>query len=141
MLDYARELSTNPENELVIIMGHGPQSAEDNEKELAILARHAEFIEKEGSFRRVRFANVQDDAPTDVRAANVAMIRGWAQSALDEGQSVIVVTTALTQSGVVGRMKQDVAGVARFNDKGLMQHPRFGAWVDSVVDSRTAGLN
>ena len=31
MLDYARELSKQPANELVIIMGHGPQSIEDRD--------------------------------------------------------------------------------------------------------------
>lgn len=141
MLDYARELSRDPANELVIIMGHGPQSAADNEKELAILSRHADYLAREGGFMEVKFANVQDDAPTAVRAGNVAVIRGWAQSALDEGHDVVVVTTALTQSGVVGRMKQDVEGVARFNDKGLMQHPRFGAWIDTVVETRVADTN
>lgn len=141
MLDYARELSRDPANELVIIMGHGPQSAEDNEKELAILSRHADYLAREGGFMEVKFANVQDDAPTAVRAGNVAVIRGWAQSALDEGHDVVVVTTALTQSGVVGRMKQDVEGVASFNDKGLMQHPRFGAWIDTVVETRVVDTN
>ena len=44
----------------------------------------------------VKFANVQDDAPTAVRAANVATIRGWAQAAIDAGHDVIAVTTAFT---------------------------------------------
>lgn len=141
MLDYARELSRDPANELVIIMGHGPQSAENNEKELAILSRHAEYLAREGGFVEVRYANVQDDTPPAIRAANVATIRGWAQDALDGGREVVVVTTALTQSGVVGRMKRDVDGLARFNDKGLMQHPRFNDWVDGVIDSRLAEIN
>lgn len=141
MLDYARELSRDPANELVIIMGHGPQSAEDNEKELAILSRHADYIAREGGFMDVKFANVQDDAPTAVRARNAAMIRGWAQDGQDQGRDVVVVTTALTQSGALARMKRDVEGVARFNDKGLMQHPRFGAWIDTVIETRVADAN
>jgi len=135
MLDYARELSKNPANELVIIMGHGPQSKEDNEKELEILSRHAEYLKREGGFMDVKFGNVQDDSPKALRAANVAMIRGWAQAALDEGHDVIAVSTALTYSGVVGRMQRDVEGVAIFNDKGLMEHPRFAQWIDQVVAS------
>jgi hypothetical protein len=138
MLDHARELSADPANELVIIMGHGPQSAEDNEKELKTLAGHAAFIAREGGFADVKYANVQDDAPREVRAANVAVIRGWAQAAIDQGQEVIVVTTALTQSNVVGRMKSDVEGLARFNNKGLMLHPRFGDWIDTVIEARLA---
>lgn len=138
MLDHARELSRNPANELVIIMGHGPQSAEDNARELEILARHAAFIQEQGGFMDVRYANVQDDAPREVRAANVAMIRGWAQEAHAAGHEVIVVTTALTQSGVVGRMQRDIADLARFNSRGLMEHPRFGEWIDAVIDTRLA---
>ncbi|MDJ0926755.1 MAG: hypothetical protein QNJ73_03805 [Gammaproteobacteria bacterium] len=140
MLDYARENSTNPANELVIIMGHGPQSTEDNAKELEILSRHAAFLKQEGGFMDVKFANVQDDSPRAVRAANVEVIRGWAQAALDAGHEVLVVTTALTQSGVVKRMGRDVDGVAVFNDKGLMQHPRFIDWIDEVVAGGTAEL-
>lgn len=140
MLDHARENSTNPENELVIIMGHGPQSVEDNAKELEILSRHAAFLKEQGGFMAVKFANVQDDSPRAMRAANVAVIRGWAQEALDAGHEVLVVTTALTQSGVVKRMQRDVDGVAVFNDKGLMQHPRFIEWIDEVVSGSTAQL-
>ena len=114
-------------------MGHGPQGREDNERELEILSHHAEYLKREGGFMDVKFGNVQDDAPRPLRAANVAMIRGWAQAAIDEGHDVIAVTTALTQSNVVGRMKRDVEGVATFNGKGLMEHPRFGDWIDAVV--------
>jgi hypothetical protein len=133
MLDYARELSRDPSRELVIIMGHGPQDSADNERELEILNRHAAFIRKQGGFSEVRAANVQDDAPTGVRAANVEMIRGWAEAAEAEGRRTIVVHTALTQSGVVGRMARDVEGVAEFNSKGLMQHPLFGQWIDNAI--------
>lgn len=140
MLAYARELSTDPANELLIIMGHGPQSQADNEKELMILARHAEALKIEGGFNDVKFGNVQDDAPTEVRAANVAAIRGNAQDAVDQGHDVIIVTTSLTNSGVVKRMKSDVEGLAAFNDKGLMEHPLFGSWIDKVVaQAREAG--
>ena len=137
LLDYAREYSKDPANERVIIMGHGPQSEADNEKELKILAQHAAWLKAEGGFADVKFRNVQDDAPTEVRAANVAAIRAYAQEGIDNGQDVIVVTTALTNSGVVKRMKADVEGIAAFNDKGLMEHPLFGNWIDQTVAQAT----
>lgn len=133
LLDYARAMSSDPANELVIIMGHGPQSAEDNAKELALMAQHAAYIKESGGFMDVKFANVQDDAPTEVRAANVEAIRANAQAAIDQGHKVLVVTTALTESGVVSRMREDVQGVATFSSKGLMEHPRFSEWIDMVV--------
>jgi hypothetical protein len=138
LLDYARAMSSDPANELVIIMGHGPQSEEDNAKELALMAQHAAYIKEFGGFMDVKFANVQDDAPTQVRAANVEGIRANAQAAIDQGHKVLVVTTALTESGVVARMRKDVEGVATFSSKGLMEHPRFGEWIDVVVAGATS---
>ncbi|MDH3977617.1 MAG: hypothetical protein OEU86_03815 [Gammaproteobacteria bacterium] len=135
MLDYAKELSTNPSNELVIIMGHGPQSAVDNEKELEILRKHAAYLKAEGGFMDVRVRNVQDDSLPIIRAGNVDVIRYWAQSAAAEGRDVIIVHTALTQSNVVKRMTKDVEGVGKFNNKGLMQHERFDDWIEEVVSN------
>jgi len=138
MLDYAKEKSTDPAKETVIILGHGPQSTEDNEKELEILARHAAYIQREGRFADVIFGNVQDDAPPQVRADNVAELRVRAQGAIDQGYRVIAVHTSLTQSGVVKRLNRDISDLAAFNDKGLMQHPRFADWIDEVVTTNLA---
>lgn len=77
---------------------------------------------------------------TCVRAANVAMIRGWIAAAREQGQEVIIVTNVLTQSSVMRRLQRDVDGTgAKFNDTGLMQHPRFADWIASAVDSYAGG--
>ena len=135
MLDYALEKSTDPANEAVVILGHGPQSEEDNAKELEILARHAEYIKAQAGFHDVVFGNVQDDTPPDVRAANVVQIRAMVQEHLDMGHKVIAVTTNLVQSGITGRLETDIGDLAEFNNKGLMLHPRFEAWIDEVVEA------
>jgi len=133
MLDYAREYSTNPASETVMILGHGPQSADDNAKELDILARHADYIKETGGFGNVIFGNVQDDAPPEVRAKNVANLRAAAQQAIDSGNTVIAVHTSLTQSGIVKRLNKDISDLAAFNGKGLMEHPRFADWIAAAV--------
>jgi hypothetical protein len=135
MLDYAREKSTDPAKEVVLIVGHGPQSEEDNLKELEILARHAEFIKEQGGFAEVIFGNVQDDAPPQVREANVARLRADIDAAIEAGNQVITVTTSLTQSGIMKRLKEDFGDATAFNDKGLVQHPRFGEWISSTLQA------
>ena len=55
MLDYALEKSEEPSKEVVMIVGHGPQSAEDNARELEILSVHAGRIKEEGGFADVLF--------------------------------------------------------------------------------------
>jgi hypothetical protein len=134
MLEHALQLSTDPSNELVIIMGHGPMTPKENEMELAIMAQHAKAIQEGGGFKDVKRWNVQDDLPPDQRAANVAKVRGWIKDARDQGMDVIVVTNALTQSGIIDRLKNDVDGTgAKFNDTGLMQNPRFSDWIAAAV--------
>lgn len=135
MLEHALQRSTDPSNEMVIIMGHGPMTPKENEMDLAIMAQHAKAIQTGGGFKDVKRWNVQDDLPPDQRAANVVKVRGWIKEAQDQGMDVIVVTNVLTQSGVMGRLKKDVAGTgAKFNDTGLMQNPRFSDWINAAVE-------
>jgi hypothetical protein len=135
MLEHALQLSTDPSNELVIILGHGPMTPKENEMELAIMAKHAKAIQEGGGFNGVKYWNVQDDLPPDQRAANVAKVRGWIKDARDQGMDVIVVTNVLTQSGVMDRLKSDVDGTgAKFSDRGLMQNPLFSDWIAAAVE-------
>jgi len=135
MLEYALQLSTDPANEMVIIMGHGAMTPKENEMDLAIMAKHARAIQTGGGFKDVKYWNVQDDLPADKRAANVAKVRGWIKEAQEHGMEVIVVTNALTQSGLTGRLKNDVDGTgAKFSDRGLMQNPRFSDWIKVAVE-------
>ena len=135
MLEHAMQLSTDPSNELVIIMGHGAMTPKENEMDLAVMAQHAKTIKKGGGFKDVKRWNVQDDLPPDQRAANVAKVRAWIKDAQDQGMDVIIVTNVLTQSGVMGRLQNDVDGTgAKFNDTGLMQNPRFSDWINAAVE-------
>jgi hypothetical protein len=135
MLDHALQLSTDPSNEMVIIMGHGPMTPKENEMDLAIMAKHAKSIQEGGGFKEVRRWNVQDDLPPDQRAANVDKVRGWIKDARDQGMDVIVVTNVLTQSGVMSRLENDVSGTgAKFSDRGLMQNPLFSDWIKTAVE-------
>ena len=135
MLEHAQALSSNPENELVVIMGHGAMTPKENEMDLAIMAKHAESIKKNGGFHDVKNWNVQDDLPADKRAENVAIVRGWISTAREQGMETIVVTNALTQSGIMKRLESDVDGTgAKFNNTGLMQNSLFSDWIEAAVE-------
>ena len=137
MLDFARELSTDPSKELLIIASHGPEGEEANEKELALLEKHAEFILKEGGFPDVRIMSIQDDAPTAIRAANVKTFRGWVETAHAEGKEVLVITNLLTTGSVHKRLQRDLEGLDfKFNEKGLAQHESFVEWVRDSVENQ-----
>ncbi len=134
MGDYALGLSENPANETLFILGHGPQDKESNDKELVILARHAAAIKERGGFADVKYYNVQDDAPPDVRKANVAAIRADVEAAAAAGRRVIAVHTQLTRSSVVNRLRDDIGPAAAFEGRGVMEHPRFEDWISQQIE-------
>lgn len=133
--DHAQALSKDPANEMVIITGHGPQRKADNDRELEILQQHADFVKADVGFHDVRPRNVQDDAPPQVRAENVKVIREWVNEAKADGKEVIVVTTVLTAAGVMQKLENDTKDLGvRFSSAGLMTNKRFADWIDFAID-------
>ena len=132
LLDHAREISTNPENEFVLLLGHGPAAPEANQVELKVLRKHAESVKAEGDFAEVRGYNFQDDSPPEIRAANVETMRGWIEEANAAGRDVIMVGYLLSTRGIQHKIPVDFEGLEfTFNEKGLSAHPDFAAWVEA----------
>jgi len=137
MLDFALEMSTDPENEILIVVSHGPDDIEENKRELAILEDHAEILRQDSNFSAIKVITLQDDAPREIRAANVAKYRGWVEAATAEGKRVLVVSNLITTGSVQAKIRKDLSGLTyQFNSKGLMLHPAFGDWIQTTV-SRT----
>lgn len=135
LYEHAKEVSKNPANEVVILVGHGPEDLEDNEPDLAILQAHVDRIAAKGEFADVKIINLQDDAIPPIRESNVRKLRRWIKQSTDTGQHVIVVAVAAASFGVQQHIRQDLRGLEyTFAEKGLSEHPNFVKWVDSVVD-------
>ena len=134
MLDYALDMSTDEENEIVIVASHGPVDMEVNRKELALLENHAEIMRQDSDFSAIRVITLQDDAPRDTRAANVTKFRGWVETATQEGKRVLIVSNLVTTGSVQNKIRRDLAGLQfQFNSKGLMLHPAFEDWIQDSV--------
>jgi sirohydrochlorin cobaltochelatase len=137
LYDGAMSVSTNPANEVVIIVGHGPEEAVDNAPDLKIIQAHADRIKAKKKFADVRITNLQDDAIVPVRESNVRKLRAMIQQATKAGRKVIVVPIAAASYGVQRNIKTDLRGLQyTFAEKGLIENPKFMQWVDSVI--RTA---
>ncbi len=132
LLDHAKEISKNPENEFLLILGHGPSEPEDNVTELKVMQKHAENVKAEGGFAEVKGYNFQDDSPDEIRSANVATMRGWIEEASAAGLDVIMVGYLLSTRGIQHKIPVDFAGLEfTFNEKGLSAHPDFAKWVEA----------
>ncbi len=138
--DSARSVSTDPANEVLIIVGHGPEDSADNVPDLKILQAHVDRLKAKKQFADVRIINLQDDAIVPVRESNVRKLRSWIQQATKSGRKVIVVPIAAASFGVQQHIKTDLRGLQyTFAEKGLIENPRFMQWVDSVIKAAQNG--
>lgn len=134
LLDRANELSTNPKNEVVIIVGHGPSSTEDNQRELKVLAGLAKAVQEDGGFAAVYGMTLQDDAPPEIRAANVARLRKTVEDAARSGRQVLVITNLISARSIQAKIRSDLKDLDyKFNSAGIAQHPSFMKWMSEAI--------
>jgi sirohydrochlorin ferrochelatase len=134
LLDYASEMSTDPKNEVVIIAGHGPSGTADNAKELMVLAGLAKILKEDGGFSAVYGQTLQDDAPTEIRAANVRKLRDLVEGAIKDGKRVLIVTNLIGARTIQAKLRDDLKGLDyKFSAKGIVQHDNFIKWMNEGV--------
>ncbi len=139
LLDHAAEVSTNPENEVVIIVAHGPEDIEDNELDLAIVQTHVDRFKAETNYSDVKIINIQDDAYPPIRASNVKKLRRWITSAQRADKEVIVVVCSAASHGFQAHVRQDLRGLDySFAAKGLSEHPNYVKWIQTTIEERLA---
>jgi hypothetical protein len=139
LYDDAKGVSRNPADEVLIIVGHGPEDVQDNGPDLKILQAHVDRIQARKEFADVRIINIQDDAIRPVRESNVRKLRSWIEQAAKQGKDVIVVAIAAASYGVQMHIRQDLHGLKyTFAEKGLAEHPKFIEWAQGEVDGAIA---
>ena len=142
LLDFTNQQSTSPDNEVVIIVGHGPEDEEDNIPDLEILAVHAERLAEQGGFAEVKAINLQDDAYPPVRKANVKKLRRWITSAQRANKDVIVTVITTASNGVQNHIIEDLRGLDyKFADQGLSEHENYQIWIEATVEDQLAALD
>jgi len=134
LLDRANELSKDPGNEFVVIAGHGPSSAEDNAEELKALNSLARIVKEDGRFADVRGMTLQDDAPRDMRRANVKLLRDAVEAATKKGQRVLIVTNLISGRSIQAKLRSDLKGLEyEFNSQGIAAHDNFTKWIGNGI--------
>lgn len=137
-LALARAHHAAPHTRALLIVGHGPNSAEDNAAWMANLRPLADSVRAWTGFRDVRVDLVRDDAPAPVRAEAVRHVRELVelQNALT-GADVLVVPL-LVSKGSVSRDKLpfDLRGTPHvYAGEPLLPHPAMVRW----IEARTVG--
>lgn len=136
LAERARGLAANPSKRALLIVGHGPNSAEDYAQWMKNLRIVADSVKRLSGFRDVRVDLVRDDAPAPVRAEAVTRVRELiALQHMATGDSVIVVPV-LVSSGAVSRDKvpNDIRDLpAIYAGETLLPHSAMARWIERRV--------
>lgn len=132
LADRAVAAEANPEGRALMLVGHGPNSAEDYAAWMRNLRIVADSVKRLSGFRDVRVELVREDAPPPVRAEAVLRLRELiALQAELTGQQVIVVPILVSRGGISrSRVLQDLKGLPiRYSDDPLLPHPAIAGWI------------
>ncbi len=140
LADRARALASQvgdaPSSRALLIVGHGPNSAEDYAAWMQSLRTVSDSVRAWTGFRDVRVELVRDDAPAAVRAEAVKRTRELIALQHAATQRDVLVVPVLVSKGAVSRDKvpADIAGTPSvYLDAPLLPHAAIARWVERRV--------
>ena len=137
--DFAMQISTNPAEETVVLVAHGPIDPADNSKQLRLMRNILEHVQQKGNFYDVIPLSLQDDALPDVRAANVKRLRENIEVNTANNRRVLIVTNLMSSDVIQARVERDLKGLSyTFNTNGIIEHPYFVDWISEAIDEQEA---
>ena len=141
LAERARSLAADHRDRAVMIVGHGPNSAEDYAAWMANLRVVADSVKSLGGFRDVRVELVRDDAPKAVRAEAVLRTRELIALQHELTGADVAVVPILVSTGSVSREKfpKDLAGLpVIYRGDALLPNAEMARWVEARVRERQA---
>lgn len=136
LANRALALATEPSQQALFLVGHGPNSAENNALWMRNLRMVADSVRAATGFRDVRVGLVRDDAPPEVRAEAVTGVRELIGLQHQLTGRPVVVVPVLVSKGRVSREKflADLAGLdVVYTGEPLLPSPELARWIESRV--------
>ena len=136
LADRALALSKTPRDQALLIVGHGPNSAEDYAAWMGNLRPVADSVKAWTGFKDVRVDLVRDDAPAPVRAEAVRRVRELIDLQHMVTNKDVIVVPVLVSKGSVSRDKvpNDIRGTRSiYAGEPLLPHPAMARWIESRV--------
>lgn len=130
LLSRAVEVSRDPENEVVVVVAHGPVSDEHNDRWLADIGSLVEVMRGKSEFKRIEYLTVRDDAPEPVRNRATEELRGIVKRAVDEKKKVLMIPLLLAYGGIEDGIKERLDGLPyQMTEHALLPDERLARWV------------
>ena len=141
LAERALAIADEPAAQALFVIGHGPNSAEDNAAWMANLRPVADSIRAATKFRDVKVGLVRDDAPAAVRAEAVRSVRDVIELQHAMTGRDVVVVPALISRGQVSQVTipADLAGLpVAYSGDALLPHAGLARWVEARVAGSSA---
>ena len=142
LTDRARGLVSDPRGRAVLILGHGPNDAEDYAAWMANLRGVADSVKARGGFADVRVELLRDDAPAPVRAEAVRRARELIELQHRATGKDVLVVPVLISKGEINRDKipRDLAGLPIvYSGEPLLPHAEVVRWIEESVTGAKGG--
>ncbi|MHB8839695.1 MAG: sirohydrochlorin chelatase [Gemmatimonadaceae bacterium] len=141
LAERAESLAPDRAHRAVLLLGHGPNGAEDYARWMAALRPVAERVRRRAGYQLAAVELVRDDAPPLVRAEAVARVREivtWLNAVTG---APVAVVPALVATGAVSRvtLKRDLDGLpVVYAGDALLPNLGMARWVERVAAAALA---
>jgi sirohydrochlorin ferrochelatase len=126
----AASISKSPDNEVVIVVAHGPVSDEENVKWLDDMAALADEMRSAKKFNRIDYMTVRDDAPESIRSKAAAELRSKVEQVLQDGKRALIVPLLLSYGGIELGIRKRLEGLDyTMSEHALLPDDRIVKWV------------
>ncbi len=134
VLERARELSEEPPDEVVVLVGHGPNEPEFNILWIRDMKQVGRFVKEAGGFKEVLVATVRDDAPREVQEEATRALREMVEKSGADSR-VLVIPYVLASGGIEEGIKERLEGLEFRFGSPLLPHPNITGWIEGQAAS------
>ena len=131
-----RALSSDPENEVVAVIAHGPGDDAENQRWIEKIAQRTRNANEQLGLRDIRVFSLREDWP-ESRAAAEREIRNYIAQANSQGLTSIVIPFRVQGFGPYERVLSELD--YRADGLGLLPHPNVGLWIARQANLMEAG--
>ncbi len=129
LLERAQELSRDPANETVVLVGHGPNGDDDNRQWLDVMNRLAARVKEEGKFHEVATATMRDDASKELQDKAKEQFRAAVQTAGAKGR-VLIVPLLMARGGIEEKIPKLLSGLSYvYRGQTLLPSRKIEEWI------------
>ncbi len=131
MTSRIRGLSSDPENEVAVVIAHGPGDDAENQRWLEKIAQRTRGAGEQLGLREMRVFTLREDWPEKRREAEQE-IRAYIEQANTQGLTPIVVPFRLQGFGPYERVLEELD--YRADGLGLLPHSNVALWVSRQAE-------